>query len=144
MPIVNQIITGILKQANEEQKISFSPADGNIEALIDHGLFTSVLQNALGNALKYAGQACQINVSLEQQSSHIIMSINDNGPGIAETDIKQVFEPFYQVDNSRSKEIQGYGLGMAIMKESIEQMQGKITAESAVGKGLLIKCYLLI
>lgn len=144
VPIVNQIITGILKQANEEQKISFSPADGNIEALIDHGLFTSVLQNALGNALKYAGQACQINVSLEQQSSHIIMSINDNGPGIAETDIKQVFEPFYQVDNSRSKEIQGYGLGMAIMKESIEQMQGKITAESAVGKGLLIKCYLLI
>jgi len=71
-----------------------------------------------------------------------MMSISDNGPGISETDIAQIFEPFYQVDNSRSKEVKGYGLGMAIMKESIEQMQGKITAESTVGKGFLIKCYL--
>jgi len=141
-PIINHVIDDILKQAKESQQIHFAPYDKNILASIDNDLFCSVLQNALANALKYAGKGCQIHVSLEQQASHIMMSISDNGPGISETDIAQIFEPFYQVDNSRSKEVKGYGLGMAIMKESIEQMQGKITAESTVGKGFLIKCYL--
>lgn len=141
-PLITDIITDTSKQAGKSQHINFSPVDNNIKALIDHGLFTSALQNALGNALKYAGEKCQIQISVYHQSPYTMLTISDNGPGIAETDIEKIFEPFYQVDNSRSKEIQGYGLGMAIMKESIEQMQGRITAESAIGQGLLIKCYL--
>lgn len=143
VPIITQVIAEASKQANKNQQILFSPFDNNIIASIDSGLFCSVLQNALCNALKYAGEKCKIQVSLYQQLPYIILSISDNGPGIAKDDIEQVFEPFYQVDSSRSKEVQGYGLGMAIMKESVEQMKGKITAEPASGEGLLIKCYLL-
>jgi signal transduction histidine kinase len=141
-PLISNIVGEISKQAGKEQNIHFSSEDNNITALIDHGLFTSVLQNALCNALKYAGKNCQVQVSLYQHDTHSILSISDNGPGLFETELSQIFEPFYQVDNSRSKDVQGYGLGMAIMKESIDQMNGEIIAKSPIGKGLTITCSL--
>ena len=143
IPIINHVIAEVSKQASENQQILFSPLDKTIMASIDDELFYSVVQNALCNALKYAGEYCQINLFVYYQAPYTVLTINDNGPGIAKADIEQIFEPFYQVDNSRSKKIQGYGLGMAIMKESVEQMKGKITAESSLGEGLSIKCYLL-
>lgn len=143
-PIINTIIRDIAKQANVHQSIVFLPCDQDISALIDQSLFSRVLQNSLCNALKYAGSQCHIEIKAYYQPPFCIVSIQDDGPGLVANDINRIFEPFYQADNSRSKRVEGYGLGMAIMKESVEQMKGHITAESTSDSGLLIKCHLLM
>ncbi|NRA72414.1 MAG: histidine kinase sensor domain-containing protein [Gammaproteobacteria bacterium] len=139
-PLLQRVIDEMSLQATSSQHINLLDNNPKTLALVDLGLISSVLQNALSNGLKYAGEQCEITVTIAQTTSHILLTISDDGPGIIEQDLDRIFEPFYRVDNSRDKEIEGYGLGMSIMKQSIEQMNGTITASSPPGFGLTLNC----
>lgn len=88
----------------------------------------------LDNAIKYTNQSGKIDVELKQEKNKIKIKVKNSGEGINRKDINKIFERFYRVDTSRARESGGYGLGLSIAKSIVESHNGKIYAESNVGK----------
>ena len=95
------------------------------------------LTNVLQNARRYAGQ-CQVKVT-KQVDHRVVIECQDDGPGIDPALRSAVFEPYYRVESSRSKDTGGVGLGLAITREIIQSHQGSITLHEAPLGGLLSK-----
>jgi len=90
----------------------------------------------LDNAVKYSFPKGKVMVKTKIDKKHLILEIKDMGIGIAKKDIPQIFDRFYRVDQSRSKEnIPGYGLGLSLAKRIIEIHKGSVAVSSALGKG---------
>ncbi|WP_276619926.1 sensor histidine kinase [Syntrophomonas wolfei] len=112
-----------LKQEIQED-IFFNGEKENIKKVI------SIL---IDNAIKNTGANGSITVRLASDKNKIEMRISNTGEGIPAEDLQKIFERFYRVDKSRSRENRGYGLGLAIAKSIIEQQQGRIYATSTPG-----------
>ena len=69
------------------------------------------MQNLLENAVRYA---CDVQVIVDEQPEHLVITVRDSGPGIAPEQLTQVLEPFYRLDTSRNSSNGGYGLGLSI------------------------------
>ena len=105
----------------------------------DAGRLRQVLTNLVGNAVKYT-DAGEIGVivkleKIEGNSIFLRFTVADTGIGIAEDDIRHLFQPFVQVDNSPTRRFGGTGLGLVISKQIVEMMDGEITVKSEPGKG---------
>lgn len=96
---------------------------------------SQVMTNLLENAVKYGIEQGKVLVTLEEDKKHVLVAIRDNGPGIPPEHLSRIFERFYRVDKSRSKERGGTGLGLAIVKHILNAHKAKITVESRVEKG---------
>ncbi|MBD8491157.1 ATP-binding protein [Echinicola sp. CAU 1574] len=96
-----------------------------------------VCQNLISNAIKYNHEGGEAHISLNSSKNALTVDIKDNGLGIPAEDIKRIFERFYRVDKSRSREMGGTGLGLAIVKHILEGHKSKISVSSTVGKGSL-------
>ena len=95
------------------------------------------MRNLIENAVKYGDRA---QVRLTTLDSEALISITDQGPGIAEQDRERVFEPFVRLEDSRNRETGGAGLGMAIARTMVRQLGGDIELASAPGtKGLVVR-----
>jgi two-component system NtrC family sensor kinase len=93
-----------------------------------------MLDNLIGNALKYTPEGGNINVGMEKQEEQVIIRISDNGPGIPPADQPHIFEKFYRASNV-PKGVGGSGLGLAIVKSIVDSHQGRIWVESLLGQG---------
>ena len=93
-----------------------------------------VLDNVVGNAIKYSGANGQVKISIHSEDDQVILQVSDEGPGIPPADQPHIFDKFYRGRNITS-EIAGSGLGLAIVKSIVENHQGRIWLESAEGKG---------
>lgn len=98
------------------------------EAILEH-----LWNNLISNAIKYSNQDGKIDITLTSDNNSIVVKVKDNGIGMSEDSINQIFDRFYQVD--KSKTIDGLGLGLTIVGRIIELVEGKITVESELGKG---------
>ncbi len=94
-----------------------------------------VCQNLIFNAVKYNHDNGEVQVSLKTHKNTIQVDVKDDGQGIPPEDLKRIFERFYRVEKSRSKERGGTGLGLAIVKHILEGHKSKISVSSTVGKG---------
>jgi signal transduction histidine kinase len=94
------------------------------------------LSNIFENARRYGGD--KITLTIEDLISHIKICIEDNGPGIPEKHLLNVFEPYYRLETSRSRHTGGTGLGLPIAKKIIEHHNGKIILSSPENKGLIV------
>jgi two-component system phosphate regulon sensor histidine kinase PhoR len=94
-----------------------------------------VLSNLVDNAVKYCPSGTRILVSAVGDDSRVSLIVSDNGPGIPPEHVPRVFERFYRVDAGRSRELGGTGLGLSIVKHMVDTMRGKVSVESALGKG---------
>lgn len=94
-----------------------------------------VLVNLIVNAIRYGRQGGFVNVKFRDMLDKILIEVEDNGVGIGKEDISRVFERFYRVDKSRSREQGGTGLGLAIVKHIIEAHGERITVRSEAGVG---------
>ncbi|MEK7850700.1 MAG: heavy metal sensor histidine kinase, partial [Deltaproteobacteria bacterium] len=94
-----------------------------------------VLLNLVDNAVKYTPKGGRVILSLAKKGDEAYISIRDTGIGISKEDQEKIFERFYRVDKSRSREIGGTGLGLAICKRIIEAHGGRISVDSEIGKG---------
>jgi signal transduction histidine kinase len=93
-----------------------------------------VVMILLDNALKYTDQKGKINLTLKRDYSSIILSITNTGKGISEENQGRIFDRFYRVDKSRSRNSGGYGLGLSIAKAILEQHGGKISVKSVLNE----------
>jgi signal transduction histidine kinase len=106
----------------------------------DSKRLTQVLSNLLNNAIKYSPNGGPIRLSGEVLPDTVRLTVSDQGIGLPQGELELVFERFYQVDNALSRETQGAGLGLYIVRSIIEAHGGQIWAESTPGHGTTFYC----
>ncbi len=95
-------------------------------------LLGSAIENTIRNAIRFTPDDTNVEVSLEKASKHqVVVKIRDYGPGVPEEALKELFEPFFRVDDTRGKENDGTGLGMAIASAAVKLHDGTISAANA-------------
>jgi len=94
-----------------------------------------VMTNLVSNAIKYSGDGSKVKVSYKVTKSYVNITVADNGDGIPQEDIGRIFERFYRVDKSRSREKGGTGLGLAIVKHIMEGHDSKVEVKSKLNQG---------
>ena len=122
----------------DKKKILMEFAPGIPDEVIVHGdwqRINQVMTNLISNAIKYSNEDCRITVNFIPDGANYIISVTDTGEGIPEKDVKRIFERFYRVDKSRSREKGGTGLGLAIVKHILEGHNSRIEVKSILGKG---------
>ena len=98
-------------------------------------VFSEVISNLLDNAIRYNKKGGWVKVESKEMDGKVEISVSDNGIGIPKDSIERVFERFYRVDKSRSRESGGTGLGLSIVKNGMEKMGGEVRVESTQGEG---------
>lgn len=102
-------------------------------------LLTETIFNLCDNAIKYNKDGGTVEVTVEKRGEQAVISVKDSGIGISPEHQARVFERFYRVDKSRSKESGGTGLGLSIVKHAVQYMNGKIDLHSTPGEGTEIQ-----
>lgn len=98
-------------------------------------LLRSVVFNLTENAIKYSAPDSHVQLELRSDGGEAVLLVKDDGPGIAPADQERIFERFYRVDKSRSRQLGGTGLGLAIVKNAIRLHGGTVSVDSEPGKG---------
>lgn len=127
------VITAFNADKLLKNKINFYSDFGSLFMCLDNRLIVQVLNNLISNAIKYSQPIPIVKVKLYKDNHEILLSIHDNGIGIPEADQKNLFQPFYRAENVRH--IQGNGLGLNIVRESVQLHGGDITFDSMLGEG---------
>lgn len=105
------------------------------EVYADEVHITNVVSNLLDNAIKYCTKVPEISVYTRNKGNEIIISVIDNGIGIATKEQKMIFERFYRVSTGNLHDVKGFGLGLSYVKSIVEAHSGRIEVESVEGKG---------
>lgn len=105
-------------------------------------LLTEIIFNLCDNAVKYNKEGGVVEVSINRQENQVVISVKDSGIGIPQENQARIFERFYRVDKSRSKESGGTGLGLSIVKHAVQYLNGQIDLQSSVGEGTMIQIFL--
>lgn len=103
--------------------------------LIDKGCLHEILANLIENGIKYTKSGGEIAVKISGERERARIVVSDTGIGIPAADLEKIFQKFYRVDNSDTREVGGTGLGLYIVKKKVELLHGKIWAESVLGEG---------
>jgi len=138
---INDLLEQIMKRLQpiaDKQKVqlvleSFRP----VSAEVDEVKLTLAITNLIENGIKYNKDNGEgwVHVSLNADHQYFYLKVEDSGMGIPEEDLEHIYERFYRVDKSHSREIGGTGLGLAITRNSILMHRGAIKAHSEVGEG---------
>ncbi|MBE9062963.1 HAMP domain-containing sensor histidine kinase [cf. Phormidesmis sp. LEGE 11477] len=106
-----------------------------VEGLVDRNRLKQVLINLIDNALKYSIDSEPITVTLREMGNRAYIDVRDTGRGIPLCDLNKIFDPFYRVDEDRSRATGGTGLGLSIVKTLVEGMNGTLKVQSKLGEG---------
>ena len=105
-------------------------------------LIYRLVYNLVENAIKYNHSGGQVTVTADRKEKHVYLSVKDTGTGIPEELKERVFEPFFRVDKSRSRELGGVGLGLALVREIVRVHDGSITVKSNPSGGTIFEVIL--
>lgn len=97
--------------------------------------FRQMMVNLIENAIKYSNEGGRVWIKGRKESGRIVISVKDEGIGIAEENLDRLFERFYRVDKSRSRKVGGTGLGLSIVKHIAALFGADLKVESEIGKG---------
>ncbi|MFN5347098.1 MAG: sensor histidine kinase [Bacteroidota bacterium] len=135
--LIHDVIDSLEMQSKEKKINLHLVEDSNRPVYVngDRDLIRQVVVNLLVNSIKYGVQGGETTISYADGGDKIIVDIADNGIGIEKGHLPRLFERFYRVDKSRSRDQGGTGLGLAIVKHIIEAHSQYISVHSEVGKG---------
>jgi cell cycle sensor histidine kinase DivJ len=132
-----------LRPAVEAKGITFDVAIaedlGEISA--DRRACKQMLMNLLSNACKFTPEGGRIGLAAAIEGTNVVLAVRDSGIGIAPDHVARLGEPFYQVDNSHARQLEGAGLGLAIVRGLADLHGGRLEIESALGEG---SCFRLV
>ncbi|MEO1415038.1 MAG: response regulator [Bacteroidota bacterium] len=115
--------------------LSFQTDEQEIWMDYDREKIYRITNNLLSNAIKFTPQGGQVILSISNQGTHLLLTIRDTGMGIPEDQLTLIFDRFYQVDGSSTREGEGTGIGLALTQELLKLMKGDIKVESTPGEG---------
>ena len=113
--------------------------DARLNALADPEYLFRAISNLVRNAIRYAGNGGPIRVSARAEACKAYVMVVDQGPGVPEAALEDIFAPFYRFDPSRNQETGGVGLGLAIVKACIESCQGRVRCRNRRPAGLEVE-----
>ena len=133
------------KLANKQLNVVVDLPAGLPAIRADRVRLQEALYNLLDNAVKYSRENGEIRLIARQRDQEIVLSVSDDGVGIAEDELPRIFERFYRVDKARSHDsVRGTGLGLAIVKHIAQLHGGRVEAESELENGTTIRVVLPI
>jgi two-component system sensor histidine kinase CpxA len=140
---VDEVIEEVVRDANFEgaakgctvqtvgtAKISVS---GNRE------LLRSAIENVLRNAVRYSPKGARVDVAVERSEAGLTVSVRDQGPGVPDSEVDRIFEPFYRVAESRDRDTGGEGIGLAITSRVMKAHGGSAKADNRAGGGFEVR-----
>ncbi len=132
--VVEKLVTN--QKINKRKEVHFNidiSDDFTIKADTLH--FNNIINNLIDNAIKYSGDEVSITIKAYHDDSRKMISISDNGIGIAKDKQQFVFDKFYRVPHGNIHPVKGYGLGLFYIKSMMEKFNGEISMKSELGKG---------
>ena len=115
--------------------LEYEGSEKPVHCLLDAQLLHSILNNLIGNSLKFTPSGGHIVVSVEQKSDRGIIRVRDTGSGMTQDQVKAIFKPFQQVSEEKEKRRVGTGLGLSIVSQFTQLMSGTVDVESQKGEG---------
>ena len=115
---------------------------GTLLARVSPPLLEQAVVNLIDNAVKYSAEGSTVEVDLAQTDDEIVVSVTDQGQGVAREHLPRLFERFYRVDKARSRDLGGTGLGLAIVKHIAQIHGGRVSVDSVVGRGSTFRIHL--
>jgi len=137
-PLLREIVSELderSERAGVELKVEIE--DESLELPLRARMLRIVVQNLVENALRHAGEGATSVLGLRRENGARVLSVRDNGIGVAEEDLPRLFERFYRADQARAS--RGSGLGLAIVKHVVEAAGGTVEALGAPAEGLEIR-----
>ena len=138
---INRLLEDILKRlkpiADQRNVDLILDSFRQVEADVDEVKFTLAITNLVENGIKYNVDEGWVRVSLDADHKDFFVTVADSGMGIPEDEIERIFERFYRVDKSHSREIGGTGLGLSITRSAIAMHHGNIKVASKEGEGTI-------
>lgn len=136
---INQLVESVLKRlrpiaVKEDVELVYESARA-VTAAVDEVKISQVVTNLVENAIKYNKEHGWVRVTLDADHQFFTLDVTDSGVGIPESSIEHIYERFYRVDKSRSREIGGTGLGLAITRNAVLMHRGSIKVTSKEGEG---------
>jgi two-component system phosphate regulon sensor histidine kinase PhoR len=119
----------VAERKRQQLVVEVASRAGTLQA--DGTLLERALSNLVDNALKYTPEGGRIRIQAGPESGHVAFTVEDNGQGIPEADLPRIFERFYRVDKSRSRDLGGTGLGLSIVKHIVQLHGGTISVRSS-------------
>jgi len=137
---LNELISEVVKESKliDSSHIISSDKNDVVKLTADYKMIKQMLRIFMENSIKFTPEQGKINISSEIQNKTVKITVSDSGVGIPKDEIQNIFERFYIVDKSRSKEKGGTGLGLSIAKWIVEIHKGNIKVESEEGSGTKI------
>jgi signal transduction histidine kinase len=133
--LVHEVVGHLGVLAEEREQSLEAEAAGPVVVQGDRLALRQALVNLVDNAIKYAPERSRIQVRAARGGDSALIEVEDEGPGIAPEHQARLFERFYRVDKSRSREMGGTGLGLALVKWAAEAHGGSVAAQSGLGRG---------
>ena len=130
---MNMLIEGYQELARQKNiQLTYTTDDTPIITIFAVDYMQKVMANLLSNAIKFTRSSGKIKVSLHQKYDKVLITVSDNGMGIAPKHLPHIFEPFYQADNSNGI---GTGVGLALVKQILDNIGGRVEVSSTEGVG---------
>lgn len=135
--VIEEAVRGVQLQVEEhkKQELRWQPPEALPLVHGDPHRLRQVMDNLLGNAVKYTQEGGWIAVTVEEEDDHVIVHVADNGIGISPARQPYIFDKFYRVESEESLDVADTGLGLAIVKTVIEKHNGRVWVESKPGAG---------
>jgi two-component system phosphate regulon sensor histidine kinase PhoR len=140
--LLQKAVQACLKRAAEARIKLTLDCENPIEVEMNAQLLEQAILNLIDNAIKYSEPDTEVVVGAECNEDEIILRVTDQGPGIAARHLPRIFERFYRVDKSRSRNLGGTGLGLAIVKRIAIAHGGRVDVRSEVGQGSVFSIHL--
>ncbi len=128
----------MLQMNAEKHNVTLDLKGPHLTVFANRQMLEEMIYNLCDNGIRYNKPSGKVEVSIRENNENVIFMVSDTGIGISEENINRIFERFYRVDKSRSKQTGGTGLGLAIVKHIAEQMNAQIQIDSELDKGTTI------
>ena len=135
---LSEEVLEVLADAANTKQIAMNVSGERVMVYGVRRLLYEIIYNLCDNAIKYNKPGGRVEVSLSEEDENVILTVQDTGIGIAPEHHEKVFERFYRVDKSHSKQSGGTGLGLSIVKHAVQYHNGKFIIKSDLGKGTSI------
>jgi signal transduction histidine kinase/DNA-binding response OmpR family regulator/ligand-binding sensor domain-containing protein len=139
IPLVKALVLSFTSYAERKRiTLKFNSEEDEIIVYLDRDKVEKIITNILSNAFKFTPEGGQIEVNVNREDKYVNVIVSDTGIGIPKEKMSKIFDRFYQVDASHTREQEGTGIGLSLTKELVELHRGKIEVESAEGKGTTV------
>ena len=128
LPVLEQVMRMMSLVAQEKGTELSYRSEGTCTVLASRDEIHQIIYNLTDNAVKYSPPGSTVQVSLLHRGDLVVLTVEDNGPGIPEEDLPRLFERFYRVDKARSRDAGGTGLGLAIVSDTVRKRGGTVEA----------------